>query len=205
MTVAVLLEGESPKADFAQASILAASPSNEPVSLDEAKAHLRVVFADEDEYILGLISAARCMLEGRINRALTPQTVSFTLTHFYNGIKLPRVPVIGDVEINYTDEAGELVVLDQTTYLATDDEPPLLYPARGERFPALVPWHGNVRVQYTAGYSTPADVPASLKRWILLAIGTLYEHRATTVVGASVAELPEDFMRMLWQPYMVYV
>ena len=179
----------------------------EPVTLQEAKDHLRVVFDDEDAYIGGLIAAARTMLEGRIHRALVPQTVTFTAAAFdYYGMKLPRTPYLGELAVEYVDAAGTLGPLDPAAYyLDTTVEPARIYPAPGLTFPATSTLDQRaVRITYQAGYASPADVPASLKQWILLAIGTLYEHRATVAAGVSIATLPEDFMQWLWQPYMVY-
>jgi uncharacterized phage protein (predicted DNA packaging) len=42
----------------------------EPISLSEAKRHLRVEFDDDDELIQGLIGAAREYAEGFMNRPL---------------------------------------------------------------------------------------------------------------------------------------
>lgn len=179
----------------------------EPVTLQEAKDHLRVVFDDEDAYISGLIVAARTMLEGRIHRALVPQTVTFTAPAFdYCGMKLPRTPYMGDLAVQYVDPAGALGPLDPASYyLDTTVEPARIYPAPGLSFPATSALDQRaVRITYQAGYATPEDVPASLKQWILLAVGTLYAHRESVVAGVSVAALPDDFMSLLYQPYMVY-
>lgn len=56
---------------------LVAGPSLPVVSLDEAKAHLRVSHDDEDDLIRGLIAAATAYLDGLdgvLGRALSPQT-----------------------------------------------------------------------------------------------------------------------------------
>ncbi|MDR1943975.1 MAG: head-tail connector protein [Synergistaceae bacterium] len=46
----------------------------EPISLSEAKKHLRVEFGDDDELIQGLIAAAREYAEGFMNRSLVAKT-----------------------------------------------------------------------------------------------------------------------------------
>lgn len=195
------------KASFASMSVSAAvvSTAPEPISLDEAKAHLRVHLPDDDAYISALIVAARMMLEGRINRALVPQEVEFTLPRFgIDGITLPRLPYLNGLEVFYVDSNGESAQFFDYE-IDTFAEPAVMYPASGQVFPMVTYGRGAVRIKYLAGYSDPASVPAPLKWWMRLAIGTMYQHRETTVVGVSVTPLPEDFMRMLWQPYMVYV
>jgi hypothetical protein len=49
-------------------------PAMEPVSLDEAKDHLRVSSDDDDAYITGLVITAREMVENDTGRALLTQT-----------------------------------------------------------------------------------------------------------------------------------
>ena len=44
-------------------------PAVEPVSLDEAKAHLRLGGSDDDDYLSALIVAARLQVETAIRRA----------------------------------------------------------------------------------------------------------------------------------------
>lgn len=176
----------------------------EPITLEQAKKHLRVVFNDDDDDIRGMIIAARQMLEGRINRALVPQVVDFTTDTLAPGLKLPRVPYLGGLTVSYRGAAGDLVPLVDHE-LDTTVEPAVLNPAWGQRFPSVLQRAGAVRIRYQAGYPDASTVPAPLKHWMLLAIGTMYEHRATAVVGVSVAQLPENFMQWLWQPYMVYV
>jgi uncharacterized phage protein (predicted DNA packaging) len=46
----------------------------EPISLQEAKKHLRVEFDDDDDLIQGLIVAAREYAEGFMNRPLAAKT-----------------------------------------------------------------------------------------------------------------------------------
>lgn len=204
MAVNIASETDVPKAGFAQASIAAVSNVAEPVTLEQAKAHLRVVIPDEDSLIENLVTAARQMLEQRINRALVARTVVQSYSGFSSGMPLPVVPFVGDLVVTYMGAAGESVALDPSTYYVTAETPPRLHPARGQWFPMVQSWPGAVQVQYTAGYPDAASVPAPLKQWILLAVGTMYMQRESLVVGVSVQPVPEEFMYWLWHPYKVY-
>lgn len=72
-------------------------PSVEPLSLTEAKDHLRVDFSTDDTYITTLIPAARQYVEAICWRGLLTQTVELTLagftshrhSHTYGGSFLP--------------------------------------------------------------------------------------------------------------------
>jgi uncharacterized phiE125 gp8 family phage protein len=57
-------------------------PAAEPLSLIEAKAHLRVDFPDDDALILGLITASRYAAENICRRVLVTQSWELTLDGF---------------------------------------------------------------------------------------------------------------------------
>ncbi|HXM32309.1 MAG TPA: head-tail connector protein [Chthoniobacterales bacterium] len=57
-------------------------PTAEPVTLDEAKLHLRVTGTDDDAYIAGLITAARQLEEKIQNRAFLTTTFRMQLDSF---------------------------------------------------------------------------------------------------------------------------
>lgn len=85
-------------------------------------------------------------------------------------------------------------------WLDTNSEPARLAPTLGLPWPAThAGCPGAVRVAYRAGYGpTPADVPAPLKQWILLAVGDLYERRNAS---AEQPATPHQFVDALLQPY----
>lgn len=63
-------------------AVLVVAPAVEPVTAEEAKAHLRVLDASEDSLILGLITAAREAAETICRRALVTQQWKLTLDEF---------------------------------------------------------------------------------------------------------------------------
>ena len=54
--------------------LLITPPAIEPVTLDEAKAHMRLSGTDDDTYVAALITAARIQVETAIRRVLIDQT-----------------------------------------------------------------------------------------------------------------------------------
>lgn len=158
---------------------LITAPTAEPVTLAEAKLHLRVDQASEDALINVLISAARESAEHITERALMPQTWELQLDAFPDAFRLLRGPVISVTSVKYLDKNGTLQTLDSSQYQVdlTDDAGAWVLPAYGVEWPEARADINAARVRYQAGYADAATVPAAIKSWILLMIGTLYENR----------------------------
>jgi uncharacterized phiE125 gp8 family phage protein len=168
-------------------------PKSEPITLDEAKAHLRIdedITAD-DALIDLLIGTARKSAESMTRRALLPQTWELALDRFEKVIRLPRPPLIEIESIKFVDPGGTLQTLNAGFYqVDSHSEPARLLPAYGTAWPATRPQANAVVIRYTAGYSNAAAVPDEIKQWMLLQIGTMHANPEGVVVGVSVAPLP---------------
>lgn len=176
-------------------------PAVEPVTLAEAKLHLRVDAADEDLLIESLISAAREAAEHEIGRALGEQTRELVLDGFPEAFVLRGAPILSLVSVKYLDADGNQQTLDPAdTLLDMDSEPGYLMPAYGKAWPASFPVPNAVRVRYTCGYTA---APRPIKQWLLLAVGTMYAQRESVVIG-QIAALPDRFWQGLLDPYRLY-
>lgn len=180
-------------------------PVAEPITLEEAKAHLRVVFDDEDAQISMMIAAARGMLETRTNRLLMAQTIEFASTLWGFGLRVPVAPFRQLVGVTYTDATGATQSIDLAD-LAVDSfvEPAIVGLPYGGVWPEAQPGSPRV-VRVQVGYADAASVPSQLKMWMKMAIAAMYENREALTAGVTVQPLPQDFMSWLWHPYMVYV
>jgi len=69
------------------------APAVEPVTLTEAKQHLRVDIDDDDTYIEALIVAARQYAEEYLDRALISQQLAMRMDTFPYEFELPRPPM----------------------------------------------------------------------------------------------------------------
>lgn len=158
-------------------------PSDEPVTLTEAKLHLR---ADsdtaDDTLITALIQAAREHVEAVCERALMPQTWTERRFGFPDVLTLRGGAVSAVVSVKYVDADGAQQTLDPTTYLADlTTEPATVSPVYGTQWPVARQQVGAVSVEYTVGYADAASVPAALKAAILLIVGDLYANREAKV------------------------
>lgn len=185
---------------------IVSAPANAPVTLVEAKAHLRVDFTDDDNLINGLIAAATNHAQKFLGRFLVAQTWDYSLDAFptKDYIEIPMPPLIEVLSVSYTDESGNEQTLSEDRYAVDEaSEPGRLYLPSGVSWPATVSELNSLRIRFRAGYITPDsppedDVPWDLKAAILLMVGSLYENRESEVVGAPPFMLPwgaEQLMR----------
>jgi uncharacterized phiE125 gp8 family phage protein len=170
---------------------LITAPAAEPVSLVEAKAHLRVDVTDDDTLITALIVAAREAAEHITGRSLMPATWELALDGFVDAIDLPRPPLLSITSVKYVDTSGDQqTVANGAWMLDSYSEPGRLMPSYGECWPATRAQANAVLIRYTAGYANAAAVPQQIKNWMLLRIGMLYENRESVVTGVTLTELP---------------
>jgi len=178
-------------------------PAVEPISLAEAKAHLRVDRTDEDTYIQTLISAARVAAENRLERTLINTTWKYVLDKFPDAIPLPMPPIVSVSSVAYTDYSGATVVLNSADYvLDRASEPGWIVPGIGKAFPQSLGIN-SLTVTYVAGYGASAsEVPAPIRHWILLAVGEMYD--GSRSISAERPRVPNDFADGLLDPYRLF-
>lgn len=181
-------------------------PAEEPVTTEEAKAYMRVVSATDDALIALLIKTVRELGENITRRAWITQTWNLILDGFpTGGIRIPMPPLQSIASIKYTDTDGSEQTMDALDYTVDDDsEPGMVVPVYGTVWPVTLDEVNAVRVQFVAGYGSASDVPESLKTWMKVRVGTLYEHREALVVGQAVAAIPRDFVDGLLDSYRVW-
>jgi len=161
-------------------------PAAEPITLAEAKAHLRVDSSDEDGLITGYIEGARKYLEWRTGRAFVMQTLEVVLDDFpacsSTHIYLPRAtPLTAVTYVKYTDEDGTETTWDSSKYaLDTDNHPGSLRPVPNETYPSFTPYPVNaVRIRYVCGNaSSPLVIPDNVKNLMYLLTERFYDHRS---------------------------
>lgn len=167
------------------------APAVEPVSLAEAKEHLRVDISDDDDLIEGYITAAREYMEGATRRAFITQTWRLSLDAWPQSdeIQIPKPPLQSICSIVYYDADGISTTWDAANYIVdTDSEPGRVALAYGQFWPGVTLRPINaIQITYTAGYGDAAsDVPQWVKQAIKLLIGHWYENRETVIVGAGI-------------------
>jgi uncharacterized phiE125 gp8 family phage protein len=186
---------------------LVTPPSALPVSLADAKLHLKVDHDADDALITLMLKAAGRGAEQELNRALMSQTWELRLDAFPEAeIELPKPRVLSVSGVAYTDAAGAEQTLSGSLYTLDADMPPgWLLPALGTNWPDTRDQANAVRITFVAGYgSTPESLPEDLRVWILLHLGATYRNREAFSAGVSAAELPGRFAPALLDAQRYY-
>jgi uncharacterized phiE125 gp8 family phage protein len=186
------------------ALVLTSAPASEPVTLAEAKAHLRVDGSAEDTLIASLIITSRLHVEAALGLALITQSWSYFIDAWPRSpqLSLPLRPVqsIGAVKLYAADESVAIVPTD--TYLLDGAATPARLVHRGSH-----PWPkpgrtaNGIEIAFVAGYgNSAAFVPAPIRQAILLLVAHWHEHREPVAIGEANASVPSMVSDLL-QPY----
>jgi uncharacterized phiE125 gp8 family phage protein len=179
---------------------VAVQPTEEPVSLDEAKLHLRVDGTEEDDYIAGRIVAGRIVCELAARRAFVSRTLELRLTCWPGArLHLPTPPLVSVESISYTDDAGNAGTVPSSDYVVyAGVEPGLIVLKPNKAWPSVSLMPGpSLVVRYVAGYGAADQVPVNYKQAVLLTVGHLYENREAVVVGTIATQLPQSIDALL--------
>lgn len=186
---------------------LITSPSSYPVTLAEARVHLRVDGSGDDSWIESAIAAATQAAEHDTGRRFITQTWEAVFDAFPDyAIELGLPPVQSIVSVKYIDAQGVLATLDPAAYVLDNDQlPGYALPADGYSWPRAADAANAVRVRFVSGYGdNSASVPPPARHWILMHVGTAYKHRESVATGVSVAELVNRYHDALLDPLRVY-
>lgn len=157
---------------------LSVEPTVEPITLEEAKAHLAVSHSYDDAYINSLITAARQKAENHMALQICTATWKLYLDKFEPVINISKSPLTAISEITYTDTDGTEQTLTEDDYILDKiRKPARLVPAYNTSWPDTQQIPNAVCITFTSGFGVAADVPQVIKSAILLIVGHLYENR----------------------------
>ena len=178
--------------------IVSTAATIRPVTIEQAKLHLRVTHDEDNGYIETLIRAATLSTENDTGRAWINRTLEMTLRRFPSGtsFELQGSPVssaVNDTVITYTDIDGDSQTLATSVY-GVDVTPivPTIYLKDAQSWPSTLGTEpAVVTVQFVAGYGATVDlVDERAKQAILLAVGMWYKLREPVVTGTIATKLP---------------
>lgn len=158
---------------------LVTAPVYEPISLADAKDHMRVTINADDADILQMIKAARARLESITNRALITQTWEWTLDNFPGWcLHPPKAPLQSVSSIVYLDTDGNSTTLASTEYITdTKSHRPRITPAFSKSWPSVRQQLNAITITIVVGYGNPPDIPKPLNHAMKMLVGHYYENR----------------------------
>jgi uncharacterized phiE125 gp8 family phage protein len=177
-------------------------PVSEPITLSDAKGWLKIHedVSEDDELVRGLIATARVWAERGTGRALLTQTVQevwddVTKRVFYLSIG----PLVSVTSFEYRNSAGTYVTWPSTNYTVDDvTEPGRLVINSTTNLPYSTTLNtifpNMIRITYTAGKSTAAEVDANIITAMKLQIRLMYDKREDMPLGKETS----IFARSAW-------
>jgi len=157
-------------------SILITEPAEEPVTLTEAKAQLRLTTSDENTLISTLITVARQMAEQSAKCSLITQTWEAHYPEWKECFVLPNGPVSSITSVKYWADSSGTTTMSSNSYVFTSAGS-LLEPAYGTTWPAHIQKQYPIIVRYVAGYGAAAAVKSCAKQYILAMVSAMYHNR----------------------------
>ena len=171
---------------------LVSAPAIEPVSLAEAKAHLRLEDDAEDALVEAAITAARLYVERATRRALIAQGWRVFLDAWPASriVDIPIAPLIAVDAVTVYDEDGEATVMEAEAYQVDAVSVPGRLRLIGTA-PAPGQALNGIAIDVTAGHGEAAeDVPAPLRQAILQLIAHWHENRSATTSDRTTVIAP---------------
>ncbi len=195
---------------------LITAPTVSPISLQQAKDHLRISHSDDDTKVQFCIDSATAFVDGEdgfLGRCLVTQTWELTIDTFPEAeIKIPLPPLQQVLTVSYDDSDGNgQTVAPADYYVDVASEAAWLVPITGFTWPTTLDGVNAVRVQFIAGYPPTTDsppdlagnVPASIRQAMLLMIGSYFENRVDEFID-GMEKFPFPFAsHSLLRPYRI--
>jgi uncharacterized phiE125 gp8 family phage protein len=168
-------------------------PVLEPVLPESLYDHLRLVEDDtEKSYADAVSHAAREWVEARNGIATLTQTWDIVFDGWWEGpLDLPYPPLQSVSYVRYLDTNGATQTLNPSSYVVLPGSPvaQIIWAPNASR-PNLLERVGNVTIRMVTGYTSPAQVPATVRQAILILASTWFEHREAVGANTNFQRVP---------------
>lgn len=186
------------------ALVLTTAPAVEPVSLADAKQHLRIDGTAEDPLINALIMTSRLHIETALGLALITQSWSYFLDAWPTSrtLELPLRPISAISAIRAYAADGSFTIVPAASYVTDmSAAPPRIVLQTSAAKPAPGRPANGIEIAMTAGYgSTAADVPLPIRQALLILTAHWYEHREVVEIDGAATRVPNSASTLL-APY----
>jgi uncharacterized phiE125 gp8 family phage protein len=183
---------------------ITSEPAVEPVTVAEARAHLRYEGESyDDTYITSIIKTARRICENYCNRVFITQTWRQNENSFGEKIELKVSPVQSVTSVKYYDSSETQQTLSTSNYqVDLLDDVSTIYEGVSAGFPTTSTSTINpIEIIYICGYGDAStDIPEDIIHAVKLMISHLYENREgvnVSMTNASQIPLPDNVKQLL--------
>lgn len=153
-----------------------------PVTLEEAKDHLRVTDSNSDADITRKLRSATDYCQRAIsgNKQFMGATFDLIMEAFPFSdapIELPMPPLKSVTSVGFINSTGGSTTMPSTDFITTTptDYPGRITPAFNATWPSPRQQANAVTIRFVAGYDTAEDVPDSVKQAVLLKLEQFYD------------------------------
>lgn len=186
-------------------SILLSGPAAEPITLAEAKQHLRVEHDDDDDIIAALIAGSRIHVETQTRRALITQSWRLVRDVWPESGFVAVLPVplaaLDAARIYKADNTTQAI--DAAAFVVDRAAAPARLGFTRGSLPVPERRIAGIEIDVTCGYGdAPDDVPEPLRQAIRLLVAHWYENRGLVAAGGDVVVLPQTAAALI-APYQV--
>ncbi len=185
------------------ALVMTSGPATEPITVDEAKAHLRVDDTAEDILITSLVLTSRLHIESALGLAMITQNWRLLLDKWPRDrrVHFPLRPVQTVSEVRVLASDGTPTVVSSDNYIVDVASTPARLVPQQTGWPAPGRPANGIEIDFVAGFGTNStDVPAPLRHALLLLVAHWYEHRDPIEIGSPDVAIPPGVSRLL-KPY----
>lgn len=190
---------------WAVSSVTTGASTQDPITLEDLRPHLRLESDTDDFNARGKLLAALSRVEGRTLRKLMRSQFDFAFDRFPcdgSPIRLPWMPLVSIDSVWSYDLDGNSSQFGSSGYFVdTYSQPGRLCLKSGFTWPTGRRAQVGGVVRFTAGYTTTPEsgIPDPLIEAVKKLATELYENREVTLVGvgSNVAELPFGLEEML--------
>jgi uncharacterized phiE125 gp8 family phage protein len=154
------------------------APDGFPVTIEEARSHLRIDGDDDDAAIGRAIAAATARCELFCMCRFVAQTVRWISNGWTTrGLELPLAPVRAVDEVRIETAAGPVILARADYHIRVRGKQTIVQPAPGVSWPAPAPVEEPIAVTFTVG-APPAEIAGHIKTAVLVTAARLYDNRS---------------------------
>ena len=174
------------------------SPTNEPLSLVNAKAFMRIIESDDDVTITSMIKSSREYAENYTNRQFEVATYELFTNGFIQDMEMPKNPIKTLAKIEYMDENGTYQILDSSFYYLYGEND--IFKIHFEQTISHKVHKNAIKFTFDSGYAT---VPEGIIAYLMVLVSTLYENRELYIVGVSIDKIANPMIHKMLDMYRV--